>query len=290
MHLSASRPDLDIWWQTNKERSPTPKKTHLSKDDSLGVLDELCNIIADVPMIVPWDSTIFGRLMNHATWQSTTNRLNHSDDATSLILALTSEPLRTRHVSLVFSNRETLIQPNPSRHCRATAASPTPLSCRRHHHAATSIHLLPSGNQIVPPSPCRREAAAHFSSFIAKFPTITQPSSHPRFNAHRCHAATSTFIVPLTATPPHRLSTQSRQHQSATSMAVATPRFSRSLLSRLCKVASQPPALRKITQQNRKQEIATTTTVAAPQSRASSLFPTARRRQKGEALSPNLKP
>ncbi|KOM34274.1 hypothetical protein LR48_Vigan02g042400 [Vigna angularis] len=223
---------------------------------------------------------------------STTNRLNHSDDATSLILALTSEPLRTRHVSLVFSNRETLIQPNPSRHCRAAAASPTPLSCRRHHHAATSVHLLPSWNQIAPPSPCRREAATHSSSFIAKFPTIAQPSSssHPRFNAHRCHAATSTFIAPLTATPPQRLSTQSRQHQSATSMAAATPRFSRSLLSRLCKVASQPPALRKITQQNLEQEIATGTTVAAPQSRASPLFLTARRRQKREALSPNLKP
>ncbi|KOM43325.1 hypothetical protein LR48_Vigan05g092900 [Vigna angularis] len=44
-----------------QEGSPTPKKTHLSEDDPLGALDELVNIILDAPMIVPWDSTTFGR-------------------------------------------------------------------------------------------------------------------------------------------------------------------------------------------------------------------------------------
>ncbi|KOM48597.1 hypothetical protein LR48_Vigan07g230100 [Vigna angularis] len=38
---------------TGQERSPTPKKTHLSEHDPLGTLDELVNIIADTPMIVP---------------------------------------------------------------------------------------------------------------------------------------------------------------------------------------------------------------------------------------------
>ncbi|KOM49867.1 hypothetical protein LR48_Vigan08g069400 [Vigna angularis] len=47
--------------QTGKDGSPTPKKTHLFEDDSLGVLDELLNIISDKPMIIPWDSTIFRR-------------------------------------------------------------------------------------------------------------------------------------------------------------------------------------------------------------------------------------
>ncbi|KOM50264.1 hypothetical protein LR48_Vigan08g109100 [Vigna angularis] len=47
--------------QTGQEGSPTPKKTHLCKDDPLGVLDELVNIIADASVIVPWDSTTFGR-------------------------------------------------------------------------------------------------------------------------------------------------------------------------------------------------------------------------------------
>ncbi|KOM54861.1 hypothetical protein LR48_Vigan10g075300 [Vigna angularis] len=44
-----------------KEGSPTPKKIHLSEDDPLDALDELCNIIVDAPMNVPWDSTTFGR-------------------------------------------------------------------------------------------------------------------------------------------------------------------------------------------------------------------------------------
>ncbi|KOM28053.1 hypothetical protein LR48_Vigan492s001700 [Vigna angularis] len=44
-----------------QEGSATPKKTHLSEDDSLGALDELANIISDVPMNVHWDSTTFGR-------------------------------------------------------------------------------------------------------------------------------------------------------------------------------------------------------------------------------------
>ncbi|KOM25023.1 hypothetical protein LR48_Vigan45s002500 [Vigna angularis] len=42
-----------------KEGSPTPKKTHLFEDNPLSALDELCNIIADAPMIVPWDSTTY---------------------------------------------------------------------------------------------------------------------------------------------------------------------------------------------------------------------------------------
>ncbi|KOM48342.1 hypothetical protein LR48_Vigan07g204600 [Vigna angularis] len=41
--------------------SLTSKKTHLSENDRLGALDELGNIISDMPMIVPWDSTTFGR-------------------------------------------------------------------------------------------------------------------------------------------------------------------------------------------------------------------------------------
>ncbi|KOM37340.1 hypothetical protein LR48_Vigan03g072100 [Vigna angularis] len=35
--------------------------THLSEDDPLGALDELAKIISNVPMIVHWDSTTFGR-------------------------------------------------------------------------------------------------------------------------------------------------------------------------------------------------------------------------------------
>ncbi|KOM48365.1 hypothetical protein LR48_Vigan07g206900 [Vigna angularis] len=46
---------------TDQEGSPTPKKTHLSEDDPFGALDKLVNIISDTPMIVPWDSTTFGR-------------------------------------------------------------------------------------------------------------------------------------------------------------------------------------------------------------------------------------
>ncbi|KOM28581.1 hypothetical protein LR48_Vigan553s001000 [Vigna angularis] len=44
-----------------QEGSHTPKKTHLFEDDPLGALHELVNMIANSPMIVPCDSTKFGR-------------------------------------------------------------------------------------------------------------------------------------------------------------------------------------------------------------------------------------
>ncbi|KOM48282.1 hypothetical protein LR48_Vigan07g198600 [Vigna angularis] len=75
--------------------------------------------------------------------------------------------------SSTFSNRTLAVTTFPPHH----SVTGQPLSCRRHHHVATSVHLLSSRNQIAPPSPCRREAAA-----------------------------TSTFIAPLTETPPQRLS------------------------------------------------------------------------------------
>ncbi|KOM58162.1 hypothetical protein LR48_Vigan11g119600 [Vigna angularis] len=52
------RPVITDDWN---EGSPTPKKTHLSKDDPLGTLEELYNIITDALIIVPLDSTTFGR-------------------------------------------------------------------------------------------------------------------------------------------------------------------------------------------------------------------------------------
>ncbi|KOM45503.1 hypothetical protein LR48_Vigan06g080900 [Vigna angularis] len=51
-------------------------------------------------------------------------------------------PLRHRTATTVPS-------PSPDSQCRAAAASPTPLPCRRHHHAATSVHLLDSRNPIA---------------------------------------------------------------------------------------------------------------------------------------------
>ncbi|KOM40978.1 hypothetical protein LR48_Vigan04g117600 [Vigna angularis] len=64
-HFSPSPPGLDIWLvlylTPGQEVSHTPKKTHLFEDDPLDALDELVNIIAYVSMIVPWDSTTFGR-------------------------------------------------------------------------------------------------------------------------------------------------------------------------------------------------------------------------------------
>ncbi|KOM55403.1 hypothetical protein LR48_Vigan10g129500 [Vigna angularis] len=59
-----SEADQNLIWQDlliEKEGSPTLKKIHLSKDNPLGALHQLSNIIADAPMIVPWDSTTFRR-------------------------------------------------------------------------------------------------------------------------------------------------------------------------------------------------------------------------------------
>ncbi|KOM28180.1 hypothetical protein LR48_Vigan511s000300 [Vigna angularis] len=50
-----SEADQNLIWQdllTDQEGSPTMKKTGSSEDDPLGALDELCNMIADTPMIV----------------------------------------------------------------------------------------------------------------------------------------------------------------------------------------------------------------------------------------------
>ncbi|KOM47778.1 hypothetical protein LR48_Vigan07g148200 [Vigna angularis] len=128
-------------------------------------------------------------------------------------------------MSIIFH----LLHKNPSRQCRKSSFRfrrtiliagqllLPPFSPEGH---ACHLHVVP------PPSPCRREAAAYSSSFIAKFSTIAQPSSssHPRFNAYRCHPK-----PPSLRKPPHRChdrtifrppsSSSHRQHQSATSIA-----------------------------------------------------------------------
>jgi len=41
--------------------SPEPMKIPISLDDTLGALHQLVDIISDKPMVVPWDSDVFGR-------------------------------------------------------------------------------------------------------------------------------------------------------------------------------------------------------------------------------------